>query len=72
MGCLLERLKAGSTAYNVEPTGDGGFILVRDIEHAEEFTNLVRDLINRPTDEFVILPTSDGHTGYERAVILPL
>ncbi|QCQ99135.1 MULTISPECIES: hypothetical protein [unclassified Brevundimonas] len=69
---MLERLKAGSTAYNVEPTGDGGFILVRDIEHAEEFTNLVRALINRPTDEFVILPTSDGHTGYERAVILPL
>ena len=38
MGRLLERLKAGSTAYNVEPTGDGGFILVRDNDHAEEFT----------------------------------
>ncbi|WP_433949998.1 hypothetical protein [Brevundimonas bullata] len=68
----MERLKAGSTAYNVEPTGDGGYILVRHEEHAEEFTQLVRDLINQPTDEFVILPTSDGETGYERAVILPL
>ncbi len=72
MGSLLDRLKAGSTAYTVEPTGDGGFVLVRDEKHAEEFTALVRDLLNRPTTEFVLLPTTDGHAGYERAVILPL
>lgn len=72
MGRLLDRLKAGSAAYNVEPTGEGGFVLVRDDEHAEEFSCLVRELINRPTDEFIILPTGDGHAGYESAVILPL
>ncbi len=72
MGRLLDRLTAGSAAYNVEPSGDGGYVLVRDDGHAEEFSKLVRNLIDLPTDEFVILPISDGHTGYERAVILPM
>lgn len=72
MGRLLDRLKAGSTAYNIEPTSEGSLVLVRDAAHAEEFSRLVRELINHPTDEFIVLPTGDGHAGYESAVILPL
>jgi hypothetical protein len=71
MGCLLDRLKAGSTAYTVESTGEGGFVLFCREGHADEFTILVRDLVSRFPSEFVILPTSNGSNGYERAVVLP-
>ena len=43
----------------LQVTGEDGFVLVRDDEHAEEFSCLVRDL-NRLTDEFIVLPTGDG------------
>ena len=71
MGKLLDKLKAGDPAYTLEVTGDG-YVLVGDTDHRNEFDGLVRELLNRPTDEFVILPVTDGHTGYDRAIILPL
>ena len=70
MGRLLDSLKAPSQTYAVEPAGDG-FVLVADQTHRAEFNALVRELLNRQTDEFVILPVTDGGDGYERAVILP-
>jgi hypothetical protein len=45
-------------------------ILVAREHHREAFSDLVRDLINRDTEEFVVLPVTDGGTGYDRAVIL--
>ncbi|NBW08187.1 MAG: hypothetical protein EBR82_09190 [Caulobacteraceae bacterium] len=72
MGRLFDRLKAGAAEYTVEPTGEGGFVLIRNDEHSEAFARLVRDLINYPNDEFAMLPTGDGRGGYERVVILPL
>jgi len=71
MGRLLDRLKAGSPAYAVEEAGEG-FVLVALAERRDEFSDLVRDLINRNTEEFVVLPVTDGANGYDRAVILPL
>ena len=71
MGRLLDRLRAGSPAYAVEDAGEG-FVLVAVPDHRDEFSDLVRDLINRNTEEFVVLPVTDGGHGYDRAVILPL
>ena len=71
MGRLLDRLRAGSPSYEVEPTGEG-FVLVAKTDHRDEFDDLVRDLMLTSTDEFAVIPVSDGGTGYDRAVILPL
>ena len=49
-----------------------GYILVAVPEAAEEFNVLVRDLLDRAGEEFVVLPTTDGKTGYERVVLLRL
>jgi hypothetical protein len=70
MGKFLDTLTRPSSTYAVERTGDG-FVLVAESDHRLEFSDLVRDLLNEPSDEFVILPVSDGGFGYERAVILP-
>jgi hypothetical protein len=70
MGKLLDRLKVASETYAVETAGDG-FVLVAEQSHRVEFNALVRDLLSRQTDEFVILPVTDGGTGYARVVIVP-
>ena len=70
MGRVLDRLKAGSPVFAVEVAGDG-YVLVADPQHSAEFSRLVNDLLNHETDEFVILPVTDGGTGYDRAIILP-
>jgi len=36
------------------------------------FTQMIEDLAFSPTDQFALFPVSDGKTGYQRAVILPL
>jgi hypothetical protein len=71
MGTLLDRLKTGSPDYAVEMAGDG-FVLVRREDHCDEFNRLVRELLNRNSEEFVILPVTDGGKGYDRAIILPI
>jgi hypothetical protein len=49
-----------------------GFVLVRREDHCDEFNRLVRELLNRNSEEFVILPVTDGGRGYDRAIILPI
>lgn len=44
-----------------------GHVLVAEPRHREEFTQLVRELLERDTDAFLILPVTDGGIGYERA-----
>lgn len=68
---LLDRLKANASAFVMEETSTG-YILVAVPEAAEEFNVLVRDLLDRAGEEFVVLPTTDGKTGYERVVLLRL
>lgn len=70
MGCVLDRLKAGSPVYTVETAGDGFVLVAAPSQHAE-FSRLVRDLLDHDADEFVILPVTDGGHGYDRAIILP-
>ena len=57
-------------AYSLEPAGEG-YVRVRRQGRDAEFDRLIRDLMNRQTDEFVILPVRDGGVGYDRAIILP-
>jgi len=72
MTSSLHRLAAGSPYYRVEPTGEGGFVIIRDDRYAEDFSRIVRNLMNCPSTDFIVLPTHDGRRGYARAVILPL
>lgn len=70
MGRVLDRLKAGSQIHKVERAGDG-YVLVAHQGRYAEFSDLVRDLLDHDTDEFVILPVTDGGVGYDRAIIVP-
>lgn len=72
MQSLEERFRSGSPPYRLEPTGEGGFTLIRDEERADEFSRLVADLLALPAHDFIVIPTSDGNLGYRRAIILPL
>lgn len=72
MGSVIKRLKSGSPIYTVEETGDGGFVLIPNPEYADEFSQLVRNLMSVPSSEFVILPTRNGKRRYSLAVVLPL
>ena len=49
----------------------GGYVLIANAEHHEAFTQLVRDLLDYNSDDFVVLPVTGGGTGYTRAIILP-
>lgn len=71
MGRFLDRLKRDDPAYRLEATDDG-LTLVRREGQADEFNELARQLINEGGSEFVVLPITDGGTGYERVVLLPL
>lgn len=70
MARMMDQLKAGSPVFGVENAGDC-FVLVAVPERCQEFSDLVRDLLNQGTDEFVILPVTDGADGYDRAIIIP-
>lgn len=71
MGGLLDQLRAGAPSYTVEETS-AGLTLICQISHELEFSQLVRDLLNRNGSEFVVLPVTDGHQGYERAILVPM
>ena len=71
MGKLIEKIVAGSPAYAVQSSAEG-YVLIGESSYRDEFNVFVRELLNRQTEEFVILPVTDGHTGYERAIILPM
>lgn len=71
MGKLLDKITAGSPIYAVESTGDGYVLVKRDL-YSDDFDRLVRELLDRQTTEFVVLPVTDGSTGYDRAIILPI
>lgn len=47
-------------------------MIIRDDRYAEDFSRIVRNLMNCPSTDFIVLPTHDGRRGYARAVILPL
>ena len=68
---LVENLRADSTSFDLEET-DEGFILTRRIGRDDEFNQLVRKLINRTDDQFVIPLVNDGPKAFGRAILLPL
>lgn len=71
MGRLLDNLERDHPAYSLVASDDG-ISLVRRDGHDDDFNDLARDLIDNPSDEFVVLPTPDGPTGYERVFLIPL
>ena len=70
MGRFLDRLRQGSTVHRVETAGEG-FAIVRVEGQEAGFDDLAREAINDAGGDFLALPITDGHTGYERVVILP-
>ena len=71
MDRLIDKFRCADPAFRVEPDGDG-VILIRQNGQAELFNVLTRDLINYAGNKFLVLPTTDGHRGYERVLVLPL
>ena len=51
---------------------DEGFRLSRRSADAAKFSRLVSTLIEQSGDDYVALPISDGHRGYEGVFIMPL
>lgn len=68
MGRFLDTLKKPSPFFEVEKTDAG--LLLRGT--GEEFNALVRTAIEKSGDDYVALPTTDGRTGYDRCLIIPI
>ena len=71
MGTLLDRLDARPDCFELEQTGFG-VILIRRIDHEDDFTGLVRHLLDTEINEYVVLPVTDGYQGYERVILLSI
>lgn len=70
MESIFTRLRNRSDFHTVEPISEG--FLIYPVEGREDaFSQLIRDAMNSPADDFVILPTS-AHGRYERAHVIPL
>jgi hypothetical protein len=70
MGRLLDRLKRDHPAYRLE-TNEDGLTLIRRDGREEEFNRLARQLINEPDHEVLVLPSTDGTSGYDRLLLVP-
>lgn len=70
MGALLERLLEGSPAYTVRRETDG-YTLAASRDHLKEFSQLVREVLDHPNDEFAVFPTAEGRDGYSQMFICP-
>lgn len=71
MARLLEKFREGSSAYRIEPDGEGVLLVARE-GLRDEFSDVVRDLIETSGEDYVAFPTTDGNAGYERVFLLPL
>jgi len=68
---LLASIQTGSPLFEVETVNEGWAIVPKPGQESA-FTQMIEDIAFSPNDEFAIFPVSDGKTGYERAVVLPL
>jgi hypothetical protein len=71
MGRLLDTLNNDQGAFRVE-RADGGYLMIRRDDKAEEFNEIARKLINDPGQEMVVFPVTDGAQGYERLFVISL
>lgn len=71
MGRLLDTLIRGNPACEVRSEKDG-FTLVGKADRLDEFSDLVREAVNRAGEDFVVFPTSDGGCGYSQMFVVPL
>ena len=72
MGPFLKSLRSGGAAFTVEVTEAGFAIVRRTSDDAEAFNAVARETVSRAGGEFVALPRSDGHAGYDQVIILPI
>lgn len=71
MGKLLKQLRARSDCYELEETRYD-VVLIRRVQQDDEFAGLVRHLLDKGGDDFVVLPVTDKKARYERVILLPL
>jgi hypothetical protein len=71
MGRLLDKLKQGTPACEVQPETDG-FTLVGKPDRLDEFSDLVREAAAQAGSDFVVFPVSDGGQGYSQMFVMPL
>lgn len=72
MPMSLDGLKKDGPGRTVE-MASCGFVIVRapSAQH-ENFDAFVRDLLDNPNDDYVVLPVTDGAGGYDRVVVVPI
>lgn len=69
MNPFLKRLRAGSPVYTVEDTKDGFSLVLRE-DQSEQFSALVREIVEQSGPDYAAFPTSRSGTGYDRVFIM--
>lgn len=67
----LDSLRRDTDLYSVQDANEG-FVITRRPGVDGAFDALARRLIDDAGDRFVIFPRSDGQTGYESVLVIPL
>ena len=72
MDISLHALRRSDRLYSVED-GTDGFALIRKSDGDQAvFNALVRRIIDQAGSDFVALPRTDGHAGYDGVYIIPI
>lgn len=70
MASIIARLRDRSDVHSVEPVSEG-FVIHPVTGREAEFRQLVREAMNSPLGEFVILPSTRAGE-YDQAHVIPL
>lgn len=72
MDVSLQRLHRPDPLYRIETDAAGFNLLRAEAADRRQFDRLVRAALDRAGTDYVALPRSDGHCGYDGVYILPL
>jgi len=72
VGAFIDGLRQADACHLTEPTEEGFAIVRRSPEHAQAFNALARETIHRSGRDYVALPRTDGPTGYDQVLIIPI
>jgi hypothetical protein len=72
MDVSLQRLHRPDPLYRIETDAAGFSLLRAEAADRRQFDRLVRATLDRAGTDYVALPRSDGHSGYDGVYILPL
>lgn len=68
---FLQTLPRQGPSHTLERTEVGYALVRRPTGDVDEFNRLARQAIDLAGEEFVALPRTDGHAGYDQVIIIP-